>query len=566
MQFADEFVRMIRAAFTQSERIVWLHGNHLGAPELATDATGQVLWRATYAPFGAATVESRDFTLDLRLPGQVFDAETGLHYNRARYYDPDAGQYLTPDPLGTPDGPNPYAYVAFNPLRNVDPDGLILFAFDGTDNSKEKSELERLGGSATNVVRFLDAYVDGPANYVSGVGAQHYEDGRKNYLGEKYEDILPKGLGPIPDRGGNFSGRARIERMWEYFKDEAEAFEDQKVMDIDIVGFSRGAAQARDFANRLADAVVEHDGRQMIQYLAIDPKTRREVTRCQPVNLRFIGLFDTVLSTDLPFAADYRLAIPEEFSHVAHAVALNEYRSQPIGWDEGGYPFNASFWNDTRRNLDEKLHQGGFPLESIGASSLTPGQIRIERGFIGAHADIGGGYEAKDGENELSFVALNWMVQQASLADVTMNLAGLDSIPTINPIIHDQSNSLRIGHPDNPARHHISREFHEGDITRTEWELLRAEDREVRGAVSGTTQRTMGFTELGPENKSMLNAVTHSYISYFDRPVSNNPNDTWNALTGNQTGKVDIAGYMDWLQRNGYTFPNRQPSTKGKDE
>ena len=443
--------------------------------------------------------------------------------------------------------------MAFNPLRNVDPDGLILFAFDGTDNSKEKSELERLGGSATNVVRFLDAYVDGPAKYVSGVGAQHYEDGRKNYLGEKYEDILPKGLGPIPDRGGNFSGRARIERMWEYFKDEAEAFEDQKVMDIDIVGFSRGAAQARDFANRLADAVVEHDGRQMIQYLAIDPKTRREVTRCQPVNLRFIGLFDTVLSTDLPFAADYRLAIPEEFSHVAHAVALNEYRSQPIGWDEGGYPFNASFWNDTRRNLDEKLHQGGFPLESIGASSLTPGQIRIERGFIGAHADIGGGY-AK-GENQLSFVALNWMVQQASLADVTMDLSSLDSIPTINPIIHDQSNSLRIGHPDNPARHHISREFHEGDITRTEWELLRAEDREVRGAVSGTTQRTMGFTELGPENKSMVNAETHDYIGYLIRPVGNDPDKTWNALTGNQTGRVNIAGYMDWLMDNGYTFP-----------
>ena len=62
MQIADELVRMIRAAFTQSERIVWLHGNHLGAPELATDATGQVLWRATYAPFGAATVESRDFS------------------------------------------------------------------------------------------------------------------------------------------------------------------------------------------------------------------------------------------------------------------------------------------------------------------------------------------------------------------------------------------------------------------------------------------------------------------------------------------------------------------------
>ena len=89
---------------------------------------------------------------------------------------------------------------------------------------------------------------------------------------------------------------------------------------------------------------------------AIDRDTRREVTRCQPAKLRFMGLFDTVLSTDLPFAADYRLAIPDEFAYVAHAVALNEYRSQPIGWDAGGYPFNAAFWDETRRNLDEKLH------------------------------------------------------------------------------------------------------------------------------------------------------------------------------------------------------------------
>jgi hypothetical protein len=326
-------------------------------------------------------------------------------------------------------------------------------------------------------------------------------------------------------------------------------------MDVDIVGFSRGAAQARDFANRLAEAVVEHEGKQMIQYSAVDPKSRRDVIRCQPVNLRFIGLFDTVLSTDLPFSTYYRLSIPSDFSYVAHAVALNEYRSQPIGWDVGGYPFNAAFWNDTRRNLDEDLHQGGFPLESIGASSQTPGQIRIERGFIGAHADIGGGYAA--GENQLSFVALDWMVKQAQLAQVKMSIGDLVPIPTTNPIIHDQSNSLRIGHPDNPEKHHVSREIREGDSTRTEWELLRAEDREVRGAASGTTQRTMGFTAFGPKDQSMTNADTHEHISYFDRPVSNDADDTWNGLKGNQTGTVDIAGYMVWLKANGYAFTDQ---------
>lgn len=55
----------------------------------------------------------------------------------------------------------------------------------------------------------------------------------------------------------------------------------------------------------------------------------------------------------------------------------------------------------------------------------------------------------------------------------------------------------------------------------------------------------------------MINADTHGYIGYFDRPVGNDPDETWSALTGNQTGRVDIAGYMDWLEQNGYTLPDR---------
>ena len=165
------------------------------------------------------------------------------------------------------------------------------------------------------------------------------------------------------------------------------------------------------------------------------------------------------------------------------------------------------------------------------------------------------GYE--QGENQLSFVALDWMVKQAQLSQVRMSVADLVPIPTTNPIIHDQSNSLRIGHPENPEKLHIAREIREGDGTRTEWELLRAEDREVRGAASGTTQRTMGFTAFGPNDQSMTSTDTHEYISYFDRAVSNNPDDTWKGLKGNQTGTVDIAGYMKWLKANGYAFTDR---------
>ncbi len=57
------------------------------------------------------------------LPGQYYDSETGLHYNLMRYYDPGTGRYLTTDPTGLSDGPNPYVYAHNNPLKFYDPNG-----------------------------------------------------------------------------------------------------------------------------------------------------------------------------------------------------------------------------------------------------------------------------------------------------------------------------------------------------------------------------------------------------------------------------------------------------------
>jgi RHS repeat-associated protein len=65
------------------------------------------------------------FDLPLRFPGQRYDAETALHYNYFRDYDPSIGRYGESDPIGLLGGLNTYVYVEANPLRKSDPRGLI---------------------------------------------------------------------------------------------------------------------------------------------------------------------------------------------------------------------------------------------------------------------------------------------------------------------------------------------------------------------------------------------------------------------------------------------------------
>ncbi|SDC80285.1 RHS repeat-associated core domain-containing protein [Pseudomonas koreensis] len=101
--------------------------DHLGTPQELTDYSGEIVWSAQYDAYGkvaAITLAGEDY-LDqpLRFQGQYFDAESGLHYNRHRYYDSRLGRYLTPDPIKLAGGLNQYRYVP-NPTGWVDPLGL----------------------------------------------------------------------------------------------------------------------------------------------------------------------------------------------------------------------------------------------------------------------------------------------------------------------------------------------------------------------------------------------------------------------------------------------------------
>jgi RHS repeat-associated protein len=74
--------------------------------------------------------EDHPFEMNLRLPGQVYDAETGLHYNYFRDYDPATGRYVQSDPIGLSGGLNPYAYVEGNPVSFVDSNGLDFLVIE----------------------------------------------------------------------------------------------------------------------------------------------------------------------------------------------------------------------------------------------------------------------------------------------------------------------------------------------------------------------------------------------------------------------------------------------------
>ncbi|MFW6721073.1 RHS repeat-associated core domain-containing protein [Streptomyces sp. MAR4 CNY-716] len=102
--------------------------DQIGTPRELVTEDGHLAWRARTTLWGTTTWTSHATAhTPLRFPGQYHDAETGLHYNLHRYYDPATAHYTTPDPLGLAAAPHPTAYPA-NPHTQADPLGLSPYA------------------------------------------------------------------------------------------------------------------------------------------------------------------------------------------------------------------------------------------------------------------------------------------------------------------------------------------------------------------------------------------------------------------------------------------------------
>jgi len=120
--------RSVPSGFDKKE-MAFYQCDHLGTPQELTDHAGSIAWSAQYKAWGEAREAISEagrragFRNPIRFQGQYFDEETGLHYNRYRYYDPASGRFVSRDPIRLIGGLNLHQYAP-NPVEWMDPVGL----------------------------------------------------------------------------------------------------------------------------------------------------------------------------------------------------------------------------------------------------------------------------------------------------------------------------------------------------------------------------------------------------------------------------------------------------------
>ena len=170
------------------------HNDHLGTPNELTNQQGEVIWLADYQAWGnTAKIVWREEKLGqlqvsadelqpIRFQGQSFDVETGLHYNRFRYYDPDLGMFVSRDPIGLMGGSNVFQYAP-NPTGWIDPLGLQTIQEIAL---KKAAQLRSQGvGGATKITVARDKVTGEPYTGVSGNPYQKLDKGLRDQLPNK---------------------------------------------------------------------------------------------------------------------------------------------------------------------------------------------------------------------------------------------------------------------------------------------------------------------------------------------------------------------------------------------
>jgi RHS repeat-associated protein len=301
---------------------------------------------------------------------------TGLHNIGVRPYDPVSGRWLSFDPAWNSGDPDGYTFCAGkDPVNGFDPDGRALYAFDGTWNFAT----ETVNGvpAPTNVRRFYDVYDSGQAFYYPGVG----NSDQHGPIMQTFEGAT--GAGSAAIRSQAYSALVQNYNAGDH--------------NIDIVGFSRGAANAMEFTHTIYErGIPDLSSARTITVGSPRMQTTRTVYGNYLVapgaanSIRFAGFFDPVHAMGLPgmqWNLGYHTAdIAPNVQNAYAAYAANERR----------LPFA----------------QTDIP----SANSVI---------FPGVHSDVGGG-NGNTGLNDTSF---SWMLNMASHSGVQFNPVMLNPNP-----------------------------------------------------------------------------------------------------------------------------------------
>ncbi|HZU13864.1 MAG TPA: RHS repeat-associated core domain-containing protein [Chloroflexota bacterium] len=137
---------------TSNGEVLYVYQDQLGSTRALLNQSGQTVATFAYFAYGTLKSSTGTTTTPFGFAGQYTDAESGLLYLRARYYDPSTGQFTAVDPF-VDRTQQPYSYTRGNPMNMVDLSGLFSYQYTFSLGSVQQT------GGAANVMAYLQAHL-----------------------------------------------------------------------------------------------------------------------------------------------------------------------------------------------------------------------------------------------------------------------------------------------------------------------------------------------------------------------------------------------------------------------